>query len=193
MESFSLVMVAVALGTDAFSLSAGLALGGFRRRNAFLFIAAVGVFHVIMPLAGLYAGLFIGRFLDKIAAVVGALVLVILGIVMFKEAFSEGRQNTIARIAGAVPGHAGVVSGAAAVVLMASSVSIDALSVGFGLGAINVNIPLTVMIMGAIAALMTASGFLIGRRLGAYLGSRAQMLGGVILVVIGLTILWGVR
>lgn len=194
MEPLGLVLVAMALGTDAFSLATGLALGGFRGRRALLFAGTVGVFHIIMPLTGLYLGLLLGRLLGKVAAVIGALVLAGIGGLMLWEALTTRREQggLAVQMLRAVPGRSGVLSGLLAILLMAGSVSLDALSVGFGLGAISVNVPLTVLTMGFIAATMTALGLLAGRRLGAYLGNRAEIAGGLILVAIGVKMLMGV-
>lgn len=191
MEPLGIIMVALALGTDAFSLAAGLALGGFRGRRAATFTAMVGALHIIMPLAGLYLGLLLGRILGRVAAIIGALVLTAIGGMMLKEALASRRTTggLGAQMLRAIPGHGGVIAGVTAIFLMAGSVSLDALSVGFSLGAISVNVPLTVLTMGFIAGLMTALGFLAGRRLGAYLGSRAEIVGGLILIAVGILML----
>ncbi|OIQ54133.1 manganese efflux pump MntP [Neomoorella thermoacetica] len=194
MEPLGLILVAVALGTDAFSLATGLALGGFRGRQAWLFAGTVGLFHIFMPLAGLYLGLLLGRLLGKVAAIIGALVLATMGTLMLWEAYNNRRQggNMVGQVLRVIPGRGGVLGGVMAILFMAGSVSLDALSVGFGLGAISVNVPLTVLTMGFIAATMTALGLLAGRRLGSFFGNRAELAGGLILVAIGLKMLVGV-
>lgn len=193
MEPIGLILVAMALGTDAFSLATGLALGGLRGHRALLFAGTVGIFHIIMPLTGLYLGLLLGRLLGKLAAVVGAMILAGMGGMMLWEAVvSPGEGGLAGQMLKVVPGRRGILGGLAALLFMAGSVSMDALSVGFGLGAISVNIPLTVLTIGLIAGVMTALGLLTGRRLGAHLGGRAEIAGGLILVGIGLKMLLGV-
>ncbi|MDN5345498.1 MAG: hypothetical protein PWQ18_1612 [Clostridia bacterium] len=194
MEPVGLILVAMALGTDAFSLATGLALGGLRGRRAILFAGTVGIFHIVMPLTGLYLGLLLGRLLGQVAAIIGALVLAGIGGLMLWEAFEHRRQagSLAGRVFQILPGQGGVVEGLMAILLLAGSVSLDALSVGFGLGAISVNVPLTVLTMGFIAGTMTALGLVAGRRLGAYLGNRAEIAGGIVLVAIGVKMLMGV-
>ncbi|WP_258358849.1 manganese efflux pump MntP family protein [Moorella sulfitireducens] len=194
MEPLGIILVAMALGTDAFSLATGLAMGGLRGRQAVVFAGTVGILHIIMPLTGLYLGLILGRILGKLAAIIGALVLSGMGGLMLWEAVASPQEGggLAGQVLRAVPGRRGILSGLTAVLLIAGSVSLDALSVGFGLGAISVNIPLTVLTMGFIAGIMTALGLLAGRRLGAYLGSKAEIVGGLILVGIGLKMLVGV-
>lgn len=192
MDSLAVLLVAVALGTDAFSLAAGLGMGGLKKRLAIFFSSIVGLLHVLMPLAGLYLGLFLGRLMGRLAAVVGALVLASMGFLMLWEALSEHREKEGfgGRVLRAVPGR-GVAQGVTAIVLLAGSVSLDALSVGFGLGALQASLPLTVLIMGGVAGSMTAAGFVLGRRAGHWLGDKAEAMGGLILMGIGFKMLVG--
>lgn len=195
MQPLGLILIAMALGTDAFSLATGLALGGIRGQKTVLFTGVVGILHIIMPLAGLYLGSFLGLILGKVAAVIGALVLAGMGALMLWEALSsKDREDCLAvQAMRVIPGGGRVFSGIMAIFLMAGSVSLDALSVGFGLGAIRVNIPLTVLTMGFVASVMTALGFVVGKRLGAFLGNRAEIAGGLMLVAIGLKMLMEVQ
>ena len=73
--------------------------------------------------------------------------------------------------------------------LLCLSVSMDALSVGISLGVFHFFIPLTVGIIGIIAGAMTASGLLLGKKFGDWMGSRAELAGGVILIIIGIKLL----
>ncbi len=74
---------------------------------------------------------------------------------------------------------------------LAGSVSLDALSVGFSLGTFVSKILLATLIMGFTAGIMTGGGVLLGRRVGTWLGSKAEALGGLILLLIGLRMHWG--
>jgi putative Mn2+ efflux pump MntP len=67
--------------------------------------------------------------------------------------------------------------------------SIDALAVGLTFAFFEVNIALASGIIGVTAFLISAIGFLMGRKAGRVLGRRAELLGGLILVAIGLKIL----
>lgn len=68
--------------------------------------------------------------------------------------------------------------------------SIDAMAVGVGLAMIDVNIVATALAIGTATLLMVTAGVMLGRVLGAYVGKRAEMLGGVILIGIGSLILY---
>ncbi|MGE5423703.1 MAG: manganese efflux pump, partial [Ignavibacteriales bacterium] len=64
----SVLAVAVALGADAFSVALGLGLSGVPRSFKIKFVVTVAVFHVIMPLVGLYVGLTAGNLFGRWAA-----------------------------------------------------------------------------------------------------------------------------
>ncbi|MDW7675702.1 MAG: manganese efflux pump [Bacillota bacterium] len=192
MTILTLLFVAVALGTDAFSMAVGIGTSGTVRGNRILLVAGVvAIFHVFMPLIGLYLGGLLGRAVGDWAAFIGAIVLVFIGIHMIREALKGEDGDLIPGGFGQVPGDGKnrtpvVVTSAWALVVLAASVSLDALTVGFGLGTVAVNVALTVIVLGLVAGLMTAAGLVFGRRLGDWFGEKAVMLGGVILIGIGI-------
>ena len=129
-------------------------LAGLRRRQLYLFAGAVALFHVLMPLAGLWLGSLLGKAIGRWAGYLGALVLVLIGLHMLKEGWTGSRSPLtgfkVAKktfLGEKVPDFR-VVTGAGAVLLLAGSVSLDALTVGFGLGALKANLLLSVLTMG---------------------------------------------
>jgi len=171
----TLLILAVALGTDAFSMCLGLGMTGVRRRQILIVSFTVLAFHVIMPLVGWFAGEIVGSLLGKAASIAGALVLIYLGVRMLYSAWKGGgdlsSQDALVTTGG--------------MLLLAASVSMDALSVGFSLGTQSVDLPLTVSVIGVVAGVMTAAGLIFGRYVGSRMGERAVGVGGVLLVGIG--------
>jgi len=172
--------VAVALGMDAFSFSLALGLIGIRNSMALRLALIVAVFHVFMPLIGLWAGRQLGTLFGDIAIGIGALILFWLGGKMIIGAFRKDPDHN------SMPNLNGL-----GIYALAGSVSLDALSVGFSLGTFVSNIIRATLIMGAIAGVMTAGGVLLGRKIGDWVGSKAEALGGVILVLIGIKMVSG--
>lgn len=175
MEFAWVIAVSVALGMDAFSFSLALGLIGIRNSTAMRLALIVAVFHVIMPLLGLWVGQKLGTLFGDVAIGIGALILLWLGGKMIWGALKSGeaRSNIPSLQGWGIYGLAG-------------SVSLDALSVGFSLGTFVSNILPATLIMGLTAGIMTGGGVLLGRRVGTWLGSKAEALGGVILLLIGL-------
>lgn len=74
-------------------------------------------------------------------------------------------------------------------ILTAFATSIDAMVIGVSLAFLNVNIWIAGLMIGSFTTIMTTIGVYLGVKLGAKLGNKAQILGGVILILIGLSIL----
>jgi len=169
------IAVSIALGMDAFSFSLALGLIGIHNHTALRLAFIIAVFHVIMPLLGLWAGQKLGTLFGDVAIGIGAIILLWLGMKMILGAFKAGdtRSN--------IPNLKGW-----GIYALAGSVSLDALSVGFSLGTFVSRILPATLIMGLTAGMMTGGGILLGRRVGTWLGSKAEALGGIILLLIGL-------
>lgn len=194
MNYLAVVLVSVALGIDAFSVALSIGLGGARKKKILTMTAVVTAFHIIMPLAGLYLGTYLGRIAGPAAGAIGALVLIAIGLSVIWKSIKDLAVigMPIGKAGGASRFEQGVLSidGTFSMVLLCASVSLDALTVGFGLGTLKVDLFLTVITMGVIAGLMTFSGFIFGRRLNSAFGDWAEIAGGLILVAIGLKILF---
>lgn len=188
-QYITIVLVAVVLGLDAFSLSMGMGLKGVTRNFEVKFAASVGVLHVIMPLIGLNLGVAAGRFLGVWAARVGAVILAYIAVDLLMKGYRQMRPrsykfNESAELFGSGEQEIKMASDWGSILVLAVSVSIDALTVGFGLGTFRVPIFMTVVLMGFTAAAMTLIGFLGGRVFSRLIGSYAQIAGGVILLAL---------
>ena len=67
--------------------------------------------------------------------------------------------------------------------------SLDALAIGLSFAFLKVNLTLASVTIGVVAFIITLSGFFAGKKLGALVGKRAEIIGGIILIIIGLRIL----
>ncbi|KUO51262.1 MAG: hypothetical protein APF76_17425 [Desulfitibacter sp. BRH_c19] len=192
MEFITVLIIAVALGTDAFSMAIGIGTYGIRNRQIIIISLVVLVFHVIMPLVGLSLGVLLGRAIGRLAAIVGSLVLAFIGILMIRGGIKGGQGDGVPMALKPLGflnekgNNIRVAAGFWGIIVLASSVSLDALTVGFGLGALQFNLILTVLTLGLVAGIMTAAGFIFGKKLGGWFGDKAQIIGGAILVAIGI-------
>ena len=197
MDYATVLLVSVALGIDDFSVAIGLGLMGVKVREILLVSGVVSIFHVFMPLTGLYLGGYLGSVTGPVASLIGALVLVAIGLNICWDSLRDsswlrsarpkdgGAEKVMTKGNGMTVNFRSPVS----LIVMAGSVSLDALSVGFGLGTLKVDLWLTVITMGVIAGLMTATGMAFGKGLHSIVGEKAGIIGGIILVIIGLRIL----
>lgn len=179
MTAATVLLLAGALGTDAFSLSLGLGLAGIRWRRAALLVVLIVVLHIALPVAGWWAGDMLGRVAGRYAAYLGAAILFFLGFRMIRDSLrNESSLN----------GQAA--TGLLGLLVLAGSVSMDALSVGFTLGTAGAALLLTALVIGVVAGLMSASAFLMARWVQGWVGRRAELLGGVVLIGVGLRLLF---
>lgn len=188
-QLITIILVAIVLGADAFSLSMGMGLRGVSRSYEVKFAGMVGIFHVFMPLLGLGLGLTAGRFLGIWAGRLGALALIYIGIDMMVKGYRSSRtQNIKFNQARELidPPEPRDDEGWIKLILLTTSVSIDALTVGFSLGTVKMPIFITVIITGVTAGSMTLLGFGGGRIFSKLVGSYAQIIGGIILVALAI-------
>ena len=72
----------------------------------------------------------------------------------------------------------------------AVATSLDAMAIGVGLAFLEVNIVHTAMTIGLMTMIMATTGMILGRYIGPMLGKRAEIVGGIVLILIGFTILY---
>lgn len=190
-EFFTVFMVAIALGTDAFSLALGMGMSSSKRSYIFRTSAMVGIFHVFMPLAGFYFGNFLGGLIGKLAVWIGGLILIALGLRMFWSgcdlrplsfSFQKAGEKSLLS-ANNIDSWGGLLA-------LSWSVSVDSFGVGLGLGASMIGLSYFVFVLGVVAGLMTAAGLLLGRWIGERVGKWAEAVGGLVLTGIGIKLLF---
>lgn len=180
MELLWIIAVSIALGMDAFSFSLALGMIGIENKTAARLAGIIAVFHVFMPLIGLWVGQKLGSLFGNIAVGIGAAILLWLGGKMIMGAIRGGEKTNIPNLNGI------------GIYALALGVSLDALSVGFSLGTfVRAILPAT-LVMGFTAGSMTGLGIILGRKMGTWLGGKAEALGGVILFLIGIRMAYGI-
>lgn len=184
-QYISIVLVAVVLGADSFSLAVGMGLRGVPRSYELKFSSLVGIFHVIMPLCGLTLGMAAGHLLGVWAARFGAVVLAYLGAGMIWKGYGEIKPHfyNLSQGKDMIEAKEDLTGGWINLILLTTSVSIDALTAGFGLGTLfALPIYYPVLIIGAVAGIMTMAGFQGGKLFSRMVGTYAQIAGGAVLL-----------
>ncbi len=175
--TMTILLIAVALGMDAFSLCVGIGMKGIRLLHVARISAAIAAFHVVMPLVGLYMGQYVSALLGGVATMIGGGLLVLLGGHMIYNSLRGGDAPSF---------NTGSLFGLLAFAL---SVSVDSLSVGVSLGMFATDLALTVLLFGTMGGLLSVVGLLIGRRVGQLAGEYGEALGGAVLLVFGILFL----
>lgn len=170
----TILLIAVALGMDAFSLCVGIGMKGIRLLHIAKISAAIAFFHMVMPLIGLFAGKYVSTLLGDVAAMLGGGLLVLLGGHMIYNSLRGDETKSI---------NTGSFLGLLAFAL---SVSVDSLSVGVSLGMLASDLLITVALFGTVGGIMSVIGMLIGRRVGKMAGEYGEAFGGLVLFTFGI-------
>lgn len=173
-QYMTIVLMAFALGLDAFSLGIGIGLRGIRLLDVLKISVVVGLFHILMPLMGMFTGHYVGALLGDVAVAAGGGLLALLGLHMIYSSLRGDQVRSFDH---------GTLLG---LLLFSLSVSIDSFSVGISFGLFAADFMITVIVFGLFGSLMSIAGLLLGRRASRMFGEYGEALGGVILLAFGL-------
>lgn len=178
MNILELFILAVGLSMDAFAVSIckGLSLGKIQKKHMAIAGAWFGGFQALMPLIGYFAGRFFAEKLTQYDHWVAFILLLFIGGSMIKESLCEEEESNDAM-------------DIKTMFLLAVATSIDALAVGVTFAFLKVAILPAVVFIGVVTFVCSAIGIKIGSIFGTKYKSKAELCGGIILILIGLKIL----
>ena len=177
----STFLIAVALAMDAFSVSMtkGFTQKDLTNSQIIYYGLFFGGFQAMMPIFGYFCGNEIASIVASLAPIVGFVLLLAIGLNMIRESRSSDDEGVNDYFS------------FREVTLLAIATSIDAFAVGITIALINGPILISAFIIGIVAFAFSIAGIFIGKKLGNYVGDKFQIVGGVILILIGIKILLG--
>lgn len=177
----SITLVAVALAMDAFSVSMtkGFTQKDLKNSQIIYYGLFFGGFQALMPILGFFCGTVIASIVEALASIIGFILLLLIGINMIRESLSSDNEDISDQFS------------FKEVFLLAIATSIDAFAVGITIALLKDPILISSAIIGIVAFAFSIAGIFIGRKIGDYVGDKFQILGGVILILIGIKILLG--
>ena len=180
MDLLTLLTLAVGLAMDAFAVSIckGLAMREKVLKKGIIVGLWFGGFQALMPTIGFFLGT---QFKDQITSIDHWIAFVLLGLIginMVKEALSNDEEQADDSIA------------VKEMFMLAVATSIDALAVGITFAFLNVHIVSAASIIGVCTFLISFAGVKIGNIFGTKYKSKAELAGGVILILLGFKILF---
>jgi putative Mn2+ efflux pump MntP len=180
MSTFEIILLALALSIDAFAVSLSAAATGKASdaRATFRLSFHFGLFQFMMPVLGWTAGLALAPVITAFDHWVAFALLGFIGVRMIRSSSGPGPAEESE-------------DPSRGFTLMALSVgtSLDALAVGLSLSLLGTDIWWPSVVIGVVTTVVCLVAIRLGRRMNASLGKRAELLGGVILLVIALRIL----
>lgn len=177
---YEICLIAVALGCDAFAVGLGVGTTCCAPRQIFRLSFHFGLFQFMMPLIGWLSGKHILAWVAAWGPWISFGLLMFIGIRMMVEGLkpAEDRKECCDPTRGF------------SLVMLSVATSIDALGVGFSLGVLNQNMYMVAFWIGIVAAAMTCLAMKIGHRLSQRFASRIEIIGGLILIIIALKLLF---
>ncbi len=178
MSLLDLFILAIGLSMDAMAVAIckGLSVQKLKFRHAIITGLYFGGFQAIMPLIGYFLGRQFSTYIESVDHWIAFVLLSLIGGNMIKESFGKAEECNCS-------------FSPRAMIPMAIATSIDALAVGVTFAFLNVTIVPAVTFIGVITFSLSAVGVYIGHLFGAKFKSKAELLGGIVLILMGFRIL----
>ena len=172
-------ILAFALSMDAFAVSIGLGIKNKQDIKIMALKAALffGIFQAFMPFLGFLGGIGLREYIQGYDKIVAFVLLLLIGGKMLYEAFTENIEEEIAQVTNKL------------LLTLAIATSLDAMAAGYSLHLFSVNVYLSIFIIGIITFIISYIGVYVGKSGGEKYESKAEILGGVVLILIGFKIL----
>ncbi len=172
-----LILLAVVLAMDAFAVSVckGISVKELEVKHGVLCGIYFGFFQAIMPVIGYFAGKSLAGVISDYDHWIAFIFLSFIGISMIRESRSDKEVSSDFGFKG--------------MIIMAFATSIDALAVGVTLAFLNVDIIIASGFIGIITAIISYIGVMLGNMIGKRYGNTAELIGGVVLILLGVKIL----
>ena len=179
MGIIEIVLIGVGLAMDAFAVSVckGLSMKKMEWKKAIIIALYFGGFQSLMPAIGYFLGVGFESYIESIDHWIAFILLTFIGINMIKESFHKNDKDADDKI------------DFKSMIILAIATSIDALAVGVTFAFLDVNIIFSIVIIGIITFIISCIGVKIGNVFGDKYESKAEKVGGIILILIGLKIL----
>ena len=172
MSLLIVVVIAVSLSMDAFSLSLAYGTLNLKKKEIITLSLIVGIYHFFMPLLGMTTGELIFNIISIKPSTIVFIVLSVIGIQMIIESFNNDRKVKIMSLL--------------ELILFGLAVSLDSFSVGIGLKTIYKYPLVSSLIFSLSSFIFTYLGLILGKKINEIIGKISTLIGGIILIIIGL-------
>lgn len=180
MDLYTIILLSIGLAMDAFSVAlvAGFGMGKVKLSDSLKVSSVFGLAHIVMPVLGWFLGASVIEVIQEWDHWVAFILLAWVGGKMLQEGLNEETEEI----------DACDLLGLTSLLMFTIAVSIDALAVGLSFSVQGLSIWIPSLYMGAGTVIFTFVGLNIGNRTGQRFGKRAQVFGGIVLILIGLRI-----
>lgn len=179
MKFFEIIIIAIGLAMDAFAVSVckGLSMKKMSYRKAIIIAFYFGVFQAIMPIIGFFIGELFSNVVESIDHWIAFFLLLFVGGRMIKDSTDDEIEKRNDRV------------DFKTMIILAIATSIDALTIGITFSFFNTGIFISSLIIGSITFVLSVLGVVLGYKFGDLFQNKAEFVGGIILIILGLKIL----
>ena len=179
MGIIELLLLSIGLGMDAFAVSIckGISMKKMNWKKACIIGLYFGGFQAIMPILGYFLGSTFESIITSLDHWIAFILLGIIGGNMIKDSFSKEYDNFDDNV------------NFKTMIVLAIATSIDALAVGITFAFLKVNLVLAISLIGIITFILSVVGTKVGNRFGDKYEKKAELVGGIILILLGTKIL----
>lgn len=174
-----ILLIALGLAMDAFAVCLCAGTTGFiaGSRPVFRLAFHFGLFQALMPTLGWLAGFGVERYIAAFDHWIAFGLLAFVGVRMARSGLAADDDGPCIDP-----------SRGRTLIMLAVATSIDALAVGLSFAVLRISIVWAVIVIGVVAAFMSILGIRLGGRLGQTFGKRMEVVGGLVLVIIGIRV-----
>ena len=189
MNFIALIFTAFALSMDAFavSITKGMTIKNLKKSTALKMALTFGVFQGAMPLLGWALGISFESYIKSIDHWIAFILLGFIGFNMIKGFFDDRKEENASELEFSATTDVDDLSNKE-IIMLAVATSIDALAVGISFAFLNVSIIPAASIICIITFLVCVVGVFVGNKVDDIFNGYAELLGGVILILIGFNI-----
>ena len=189
MSFIALIFTGFALSMDAFavSITKGMTIKNLKKSTAVKMALAFGIFQGGMPLLGWALGISFESYIKSIDHWIAFILLGFIGFNMIKGFFDDRKEKDASSLEFSATTDIEDLSNKE-IIMLAVATSIDALAVGISFAFLNVNIILAASIICIITFLVCVVGVFVGNKVGDIFNGYAELVGGIILILIGFNI-----
>ncbi len=180
MSLFTILTLSVGLAMDAFAVSIckGLAMKSMSWKKAIIIGGYFGFFQGLMPLIGYLLGSTFKNYITSFDHWIAFGLLLLIGFSMMKEALSKEEENVNDSVSFRV------------MIVLAIATSIDALAIGVTFALVDAPLLLAILSIGIITFFLSILGVKIGNVFGIRYKAKAELAGGIVLILLGFKILF---
>ena len=189
MNFIALIFTAFALSMDAFavSITKGMTIKNLKKSTALKMALAFGVFQGAMPFLGWALGISFESYIKSIDHWIAFILLGFIGFNMIKGFFDDRKEENASELEFSATTDVDDLSNKE-IIMLAVATSIDALAVGISFAFLNVSIIPAASIICIITFLVCVVGVFVGNKVGDIFNGYAELVGGIILILIGFNI-----